>query len=158
MVYKTKQTFSSKVIWNSICNDVCIYEKPSYIALPSLYNCKTRGSDKFLAYNIPTVMLYIVFYLRFFWKNILNWSLYYAWTMSSEFDKESRINVKNDWRRSWKTITPAFYFHRICMSSLQRHQRRELFTQFWRRWKNLTHHVSSSAWSPSIELSADAGT
>lgn len=72
--------------------------------------------------------------------------------MSSEFDKESRINVKNDWRRSWKTITPAFYFHRICMSSLQRHQRRELFTQFWRRWKNLTHHVSSSAWSPSIEL------
>lgn len=67
MVYKTKQTFSSKVIENSICkNDVCIYEKPSYIALPSLYNCKTRGSDKFLAYNIPTVMLYIVFYLRFF--------------------------------------------------------------------------------------------
>lgn len=43
-----------------------VYEKPSYIALPSLYNCKTRGSDKFLAYNIPTVMLYIVFYLRFF--------------------------------------------------------------------------------------------
>lgn len=96
--------------------------------------------------------------LKIFLKNILNWSLYYAWTMSSEFDKESRINVKNDWRRSWKTITPAFYFHRICMSSLQRHQRRELFTQFWRRWKNLTHHVSSSAWSPSIELSADADT
>lgn len=55
-------------------------------------------------------MLYIVFYLRFFLKNIFNWSLYYAWTMSSEFDKESRINVKNDWRRSWKTITPALIF------------------------------------------------
>lgn len=109
----------SKVIWNSICkNDVCIYEKLLYIVLLSLYNCKIRGSDKFFVYNILIVMFYIVFYLRFFFKNIFNWFLYYVWIMLLEFDKELRINVKNDWRCLWKIIIFVFYFYRICMLSL----------------------------------------
>lgn len=38
-----------------------MYEQPSDTKLSCPYNCKIRGSDKFLTYNIPIVMLYIVF-------------------------------------------------------------------------------------------------
>lgn len=135
-----------------------VYMKSHHISHCQVYTIVKQGEAISSLLIISQQWCSTLYFISDFFKNILKWSVYYAWKMSSEFDKEARINVKNDWRRSWKTITPAFYFHRICMSSLQRHQRRELFTQFWRRWKNLTHHVSSSAWSPSIELSADADT
>lgn len=38
-----------------------MYEKSSDIKLSGPYTCKTRGSDKFLTYDIPIVMVYIVF-------------------------------------------------------------------------------------------------